>query len=170
MTAKNLIDESQSLGIMGGKRFSITFSRRTEDQTLLWAVAAEITKGNERNFGSLCKKALTQYLLNRGGTDHTPSAVTLFLALQQQIVDLQVKLAIIENSQNQRSDQQFSQLEAKIHQLQQQLELFSNSQPGSKPPIIPSNLPFTDENSPPPESKPPIDPLLTRLSSILENF
>ncbi|XGB39369.1 MAG: hypothetical protein LVT47_15565 [Cyanobacteria bacterium LVE1205-1] len=34
MTAKNLINESQSLGIMGGKRFSVTFSRRTEDQTL----------------------------------------------------------------------------------------------------------------------------------------
>jgi hypothetical protein len=112
-------------------------------------VAAEITKGNERNFGSLCKKALTQYLLNRGGTDHTPSAITLFLALQQQIVDLQVKLSIIENSQNQRLDQQFSQLDARIHQLQQQLELFSNPQPGSEPPIIPSNLPFTGENSPP---------------------
>ncbi len=170
---------------MTGKRFSVTFSQQAEDQTLLQAVEAELAKTKQATFGALCKQALSQLLLNPNPPNPAPppdssaSTVPLFLALQQQIVDLQVKLATLEQSHHEHLKQQFAQLEGHIATLQRQVEridikvnvALDNAPLVSVEPESPNG---DGARSPTPTTEPPpevvVDPLLSRLSSLLESF
>ncbi len=169
---------------MTGKRFSVTFSQQTEDQTLLQAVESELAKNKRASFGALCKQALSQLLLNPNPPTAAPppeataSTVPLFIALQQQIVDLQLKLATLEQSQHEQLKQQFAQLESQIAILQRQVERIDikvNVALDNPPLVSPQpelagdgqrSLTSTPESSP----EPVVDPLLSRLSSLLESF
>jgi hypothetical protein len=110
----------------------VRFVQTETDQALLQAVEEALESQFHGNFSALCKQALRHFLL-----PHQNSQVISPIAMQEQIVELQERVA---------------RLEAMGDRLAPQEQIA---------PQPPAELP-----EPPPE----IDPLLSRLALLLEDF
>ncbi|MEM9485940.1 MAG: hypothetical protein AAGA83_19865 [Cyanobacteria bacterium P01_F01_bin.116] len=75
-------------------RKSVSFGESEGDRALLDAIAAHQSE-HEQSFSDLCKQALHQYLL---GHQEQPQSVLLFMELQQQIAQLNVRVAALEDN------------------------------------------------------------------------
>ena len=74
-------------------RKSVSFNDSDGDRALLDAIANHQSK-HDQSFSDLCKQALHQYLLSREPTQ----SVMLFMELQHQIAQLNVRVATLEDN------------------------------------------------------------------------
>ena len=81
-------------------RKSVSFDEGEGDRALLDAIATHQAK-HEQSFSDLCKQALQQYLLAQEPTQ----SVLLFMELQHQIAQLNVRVATLENTASSSSGQ-----------------------------------------------------------------
>ncbi|MEM8602718.1 MAG: hypothetical protein AAGF24_02635 [Cyanobacteria bacterium P01_H01_bin.121] len=138
------------------KRSNRTVTFTQTDQALVTAIdellAAEAPRYS--SFSELAKQALRQFLL----TSEPQQALTLFVQLQKQVVALELKLASLETEQLNAVQQRLTGLEGNLQDVQEQLL------------NLPATTAETNHNHTEPEATPPADPLLNRLSNLLEDF
>ncbi|MBE9070189.1 hypothetical protein IQ260_26460 [Leptolyngbya cf. ectocarpi LEGE 11479] len=127
-------------------RKSVSFDDSDGDRALLDAIAQALTSQSAtelQSFSDLCKQALRQYLLSR---EPTPS-VMLFMELQQQIAQLQVRVATLEEASAALNPSQTSPSVPQTHGRSEQ--------------ILPQAADETEESN---------DPVLNRLGPLLDDF
>lgn len=127
-------------------RKSVSFDQSDGDQ-MLWAAIAAHQSQHQQSFSDLCKHALKQYLLSQEPTQ----SVLLFMELQQQITQLRVRVAALED-------------EASI--------ALAFNQTASEPPqsqLESPTEPQAASHSGDTESDEP-DPVLDRLGPLLDDF
>lgn len=153
---------------------SVEFARDMADQTLLAAVQAELEKQPDKTFGDLCKEALWQFLY----VSESLLPVSKVGQLEEQIASIQERLASVEERIGAREASRLNELESQIRQLSLQMgqlaisgdrsSAASSPRAASPLPVPPKPEPEPEpENLPPPQ---PIDPLLSRLGSLLDDF
>ncbi|MEM7065608.1 MAG: hypothetical protein AAF572_20885 [Cyanobacteria bacterium P01_B01_bin.77] len=128
-------------------RKSVSFDDSDGDRALLDAIAQALTDQvatQQQSFSDLCKQALRQYLLSQ---EPTPS-VMLFMELQQQIAQLQVRVATLEEASIVLAPPASSPSVSQTH-----------DGPSAQMP-----LQMTDE------VEEPNDPVLNRLGPLLDDF
>ena len=119
------------------------------DRALLDAIATHQAK-HEQSFSDLCKQALKRYLLAQEPTQ----SVLLFMELQQQIAQLGVRVATLEDKSSIKSA-----LSQQSHQLDSQTTSPTNAQA-----VAPEPDSETISDTPNQESD---DPILNRLAPLL---
>lgn len=92
---------------------SVRFTLVQADQSLLQAVEQELANEQYASFGDLCKQALQQFL--------SPSDSAGSEQLEQQLTELQGRVAAFETLLTQRDDQRLSQVETQLTTLSQHL-------------------------------------------------
>lgn len=127
-------------------RKSVSFDDSDGDRALLDAIAQALTgqlATQQQSFSDLCKQALRQYLLSREPTQ----SVVLFMELQQQIAQLQVRVATLEEASS----------------------AFTSPEPA---PSVPEAHGLSEPMPPPAtdETETPNDPMLNRLGPLLDDF
>jgi hypothetical protein len=160
---------------------SVTFNPDVADETLLAVVESELAKQPHKTFGDLCKEALWQFLC-------VPESVRPTLkTVQQEPTAAELKRLLVDFEQRFfiRESKRLEAMEFKLNQLSQQmaqLSLITNQQPNPKPPtsLVPEAEPVTRKPPTPlapeaeavsPTPSPVIDdPLLNRLSQVLDDF
>lgn len=126
-------------------RKSVSFDDSDGDRALLDAIAQALTgqlDTQPQSFSDLCKQALRQYLLSREPT----ASVMLFMELQQQIAQLQGRVATLEAASAALIPSDSAASVSPTHEL---------SEAGS---------PQTDDETEDP------DPVLDRLGPLLDDF
>ena len=168
---------------------SVQFNREVADQTLLDMIQGELLKHPHKTFSDLCKEALWQYLCVPKSVQPQHSsgkAEEQIIQLQTQLADFEQRLSVnqfnhwaaIESKLNQLSNlpesSQLGRLEQQLNYMSMQLEELSMSvHPQPLNAAIPrDSQPYIEEiaeelPSPPAEE---LDPALSRLSSLLEDF
>ncbi|QIZ69671.1 plasmid segregation centromere-binding protein ParR [Oxynema aestuarii] len=140
----------------------VEFTDEVADRTLLASVEAELAKHPSKSFSHLCKQALWQLL-------HVPDSVrptSSMGAVDEQIARLQGQLANLEQRIAAKEANRLDEIERQVQQLTVQVSQlaiavgqggsFSGSPPQPEP-----------EPEPPPQ---PVDPMLSRLSSLVDDF
>ncbi|MBW4650782.1 MAG: hypothetical protein KME06_19135 [Kastovskya adunca ATA6-11-RM4] len=144
---------------------SVTFSQDLADQDLLAAVESQLVQQPHKTFSDLCKDALSQVLgaSESVGTDVSTGSLEQQVAeMQQQLADLEQRFFAKESSRIEAMERQVNQLSLQLAQLSVAL----HHPPGSQ--SFPQPAPAAEPALPPP---PPIDdPLLNRLSPLLDDF
>ncbi|EKU98335.1 hypothetical protein Lepto7375DRAFT_7614 [Leptolyngbya sp. PCC 7375] len=132
-------------------RKSVSFDDSDGDRALLDAIANHQSK-HAQSFSDLCKQALHQYLLSREPTQ----SVMLFMELQHQIAQLNVRVATLEDN---------SSLAAAFPQ--------PDSQPGETNRGTHHEIP-AEQAATPDETADDVavtdDPVLSRLGPLLDEF
>lgn len=128
-------------------RKSVSFDESEGDRALLDAIATHQAK-HDQSFSDLCKQALQQYLLAQEPTQ----SVLLFMELQHQIAQLNVRVAALEGETNTTAA-----ASPQNHQIDSQTNTPTNSQPVAQGP----DSQTADES---PDSD---DPILNRLAPLL---
>lgn len=126
-------------------RKSVSFDDSDGDRALLDAIAQALTSQSAtepQSFSDLCKQALRQYLLSR---EPTPS-VLLFMELQQQIAQLQVRVATLEAASAAITSPETASSVSTIQELSE--------------PVSPQTANETEDS----------DPVLDRLGPLLDDF
>ena len=151
---------------------SVEFVRDMADRTLLAAVEAEQERHPHKTFSDLCKEALWQFLY----VSESLLPASKVGKLEQQIASLEERLASVEERIGAREASRLNELESQIRQLSLQvgqLAIASDKSASDRPARAPSPPPPVPEAEPEPENLPPpqpIDPLLSRLGSLLDDF
>ncbi len=152
----------------------VGFTDEVADQTLLAVVQKELQNQPHKSFGDLCKEALWHYLYvpesvkpTRKSTDASSDTIA---ELQGQLRSLEERVAAREASRLDALEQQLQQLSLQVGQLAIALNHRGNYQPPQQ-----SYLEPIPEPQPEPEPEPvappkPVDPLLQRLSSFIDDF
>jgi nucleotidyltransferase/DNA polymerase involved in DNA repair len=172
--------------LWANKKFtqSVTFSEDAADITLLEAIEKELSVARYQTFSNLCKQALWQFL---SVTESAPTAPTANLSptsnsLQQQLAQLQTQLEELENKILTEEQNQFTRVEARLNRLAQQIaQIQANLDLQALQAEASFPLPETLKLKPPQQPIQPIqpqeksteesaDPLLNRLSSLLDDF
>ncbi|MEO0869155.1 MAG: hypothetical protein AAFY17_12060 [Cyanobacteria bacterium J06642_11] len=123
-------------------RKSVSFDDSDGDRALLDAIATHQAE-QQQTFSDLCKQALRQYLLSREPTQ----AVMLFMELQHQLAQLNVRVAALEgNKGNSNVPETLTQPETEV---------------------TPDAVVATPDMSAEPEND---DPILNRLGPLLDDF
>lgn len=151
----------------------VGFTDEVADQTLLAVVQKELQNQPHKSFGDLCKEALWHYLYVPESVKPTrKSAETsdTIAELQGQLRSLEERVAAREASRLDALEQQLQQLSLQVGQL-----AIALNQRGSYQPPQPPYLEPIPEPQPEPEPEPvpppkPVDPLLQRLSSFIDDF
>jgi hypothetical protein len=147
---------------------SVTFNQEVADQSLLEVVEAELMKHPQKTFSDLCKDALWQFLC-------VPESVrpTRRMANSQEPTpELQRQLAEFENRFLAMESKRLDAIERQLNQLSQQVAQLAftvNNLPKSSPapsPQLESQAEAVTPTTPPQE----VDPLLNRLSQVLDDF
>ncbi|MEO0395177.1 MAG: hypothetical protein AAF243_04210 [Cyanobacteria bacterium P01_A01_bin.137] len=128
-------------------RKSVSFDESEGDRALLDAIATHQAK-HDQSFSDLCKQALQQYLLAQEPTQ----SVLLFMELQHQIAQLNVRVATLENGTNNT---------ATASQQNHQIDSETNSPTNSQTVAVEPDSETADEA---PDSD---DPILNRLAPLL---
>jgi hypothetical protein len=162
-------------------RKSVEFNRGLADQSLLEVVESELEKQPHKTFSDLCKEALWQYLC-------VPESVRPSFrtgSLEQQVAELQHQFADLEQRFFAKESNRLEAMERQLNQLTQQLAqlaLIVNQQPTPIPPtqLTPASSaqltpvssaqlqPTAEAMTPTPPQE--VDPLLSRLSQVLDDF
>jgi hypothetical protein len=161
---------------------SITFTHEAFDQALLTAIDAELASQPEQTFSNLCKEALGHLFgLSETGEslEQTLQVEVQINGLQDQVSNLEQYLFKTESSRLERLESQLHQLTLQVTQLTARLE----QQPAAHLETnlaVPPEVEFTEATNlavlPEVEvteatSQPIIeDPLLSRLSSLMDTF
>ena len=151
---------------------SVEFARDVADRTLLAAVEAELEKQPHKTFSDLCKEALWQFLY----VSESLLPASKVGQLEKQIVNIEERLASVEERIGAREASRLNELESQIRQLSLQmgqLAIAGDRSASDRPPRASSPPPPPPEPEPEPENLPPpqpIDPLLSRLGSLLDDF
>lgn len=160
---------------------SVTFNPDVADETLLAVVESELAKQPHKTFSGLCKEALWQFLCVPESVRPTPKTV------QQEPVAAELKRLMVDFEQRffVRESKRLEAMEFKLNQLSQQmaqLSLIADRQPSPQPPTSlfpeaesmsrkpPTRLAPEAEAVAPTPSPVVDDPLLNRLSQVLDDF
>ncbi|MGE5658614.1 MAG: hypothetical protein ACM37W_18605 [Actinomycetota bacterium] len=160
---------------------SVTFTEDAADQTLLAAIEKELAGQQYQTFSNLCKQALWQFLSVSESAGPSPS----FLRLEQRILELQQKLAELETQRSATEQNRLEGLEHHLSELKEQMALLHTTvnlklaqaikvvEPEAVTPKAvesaieePEVVELEAETSTPKE----LDPVLSRLSGLLEDF
>jgi hypothetical protein len=149
----------------------VGFTDEVADQTLLAVVQKELQNQPHKSFGDLCKEALWHYLYvpeSVKPTRKSTDASDPIAELQGQLRSLEERVAAREASRLDALERQLQQLSLQVGQLAIALNQRGNYQPPQHPYLEP-------EPEPQPEPEPvappkPVDPLLQRLSSFIDDF
>jgi Arc/MetJ-type ribon-helix-helix transcriptional regulator len=149
----------------------VKFAQTESDQALKQAIEQALGAGKYHSFSELCKQALQQLLL----ASPAPTVDVTMLqnqvgTLQKQMRSLQMQLARLEGAVGMQQklslgtlEQQFAQLEERLMQqttqLSDRLDQLESHVPSQNTPAEPEEAPPRD-----------LDPLLTRLAPLLEDF
>jgi hypothetical protein len=142
----------------------VTFTESSSDQALLGAIERSLANQSYGSFSDLCKQALRQFLLS---VEVSPT-LSLFLELQRQMVDLRVSVATLEHRVTKQrlgddrpyENRRMEDLANQIGQLTRQLQEMEQSPGFDAPDLEPD----------PVAPQPALDPLLSRLAPILDDF
>lgn len=153
----------------------VGFTDEVADQTLLAVVQKELQNQPHKSFGDLCKEALWHYLYvpeSVKPTRKSAEASDTIAELQGQLRSLEERVAAREASRLDALEQQLQQLSLQVGQLAIALNQRGSYQPPQQPYLEPQ-----PESQPEPEPEPepvtppkPVDPLLQRLSSFIDDF
>lgn len=154
----------------------VGFTDEVADQTLLAVVQKELQNQPHKSFGDLCKEALWHYLYvpeSVKPTRKSAEASDTIAELQGQLRSLEERVAAREASRLDALEQQLQQLSLQVGQLAIALNnQRGNYQPPQQPYLEPQPEPQPEpEPEPEPVAPPkPVDPLLQRLSSFIDDF
>ncbi|AFY80024.1 hypothetical protein [Oscillatoria acuminata] len=153
----------------------VGFTDEVADQTLLAVVQKELQNQPHKSFGDLCKEALWHYLYvpeSVKPTRKSADASDTIAELQGQLSSLEERIAAREASRLDALEQQMQQLSLQVGQLAIALNQRGNYQPPQQPYLEPQPEPQPEpEPEPEPVAPPkPVDPLLQRLSSFIDDF
>jgi uncharacterized membrane protein YccC len=132
---------------------------------LLEVVETELMKQPYKTFSDLCKEALWQSLCVSESVRSTPRTAQI----EQQIAELQRQFADLEQRFFARESNRLEAMESQLNQLTQQLAqlaIMVNQQPNPKPPPLLES----EVESLTPTTPQEVDPLLSRLSPLLDDF
>ncbi len=155
----------------------VGFTDEVADQTLLAVVQKELQNQPHKSFGDLCKEALWHYLYvpeSVKPTRKSADASDTIAELQGQLKSLEERVAAREASRLDALEQQLQQLSLQVGQLA--IALNNNQRGNYQPPQQPYLEPIPEpQPEPEPEPEPvappkPVDPLLQRLSSFIDDF
>lgn len=143
----------------------VTFNQDLADQSLLEVVESELDKQPHMTFSDLCKEALWQSLCVSESVRPSPRTVKL----EQQVAELQGQFADLEQRFFAKESSRLEAIERQLNQLTQQLAqlaLMVNQQPNAvSPPQLESGAEAVSPTTPQ-----EVDPLLSRLSPLLDDF
>lgn len=154
----------------------VGFTDEVADQTLLAVVQKELQNQPHKSFGDLCKEALWHYLYvpeSVKPTRKSAEASDTIAELQGQLRSLEERVAAREANRLDALEQQLQQLSLQVGQLAIALNnQRGNYQPPQQPYLEPQPEPQPEpEPEPEPVAPPrPVDPLLQRLSSFIDDF
>ncbi|NEO30916.1 MAG: plasmid segregation centromere-binding protein ParR [Symploca sp. SIO3C6] len=147
---------------------SVIFDQEVADQCLLEVVETELSKQAHKSFSELCKEALWQFLCVPEALKPNPRKE----AIEQQATEVQRQLAELERRLFNKESSRLEAIERQLHLLTQQISQLSvivNQQqylePHQQPPQLESELQTLI-----PDTTQDADPLLNRLSPLLEDF
>jgi Arc/MetJ-type ribon-helix-helix transcriptional regulator len=150
---------------VSGERTRRTVNFTGNDQALLGTIEELLETDQYSSFSDLCKQALRSFLL-----EAEPSqALLLFVQLQRQVTALELRLSTLEHQALEQQDhppwenrlQQLDTLDAAVQSLNQRVDSLSDNGENGSIPQIPE---------PEPEPEPEVDPLISHLSGLLEEF
>lgn len=153
----------------------VGFTDEVADQTLLAVVQKELQNQPHKSFGDLCKEALWHYLYvpeSVKPTRKSADASDTIAELQGQLRSLEERVAAREASRLDALEQQLQQLSLQVGQLAIALNQRGNYQPPQQPYLehIPEPQPEPEPEPEPIAPPKPVDPLLQRLSSFIDDF
>ncbi|MCT7989256.1 hypothetical protein [Laspinema olomoucense] len=153
----------------------VGFTDEVADQTLLAVVHKELQNQPHKSFGDLCKEALWHYLYvpeSVKPTRKSTDASEPIAELQGQLRSLEERVAAREASRLDAMEKQLQQLSLQVGQLAIALNQRGNYQPPAQTYLEPIPEPQPEpEPEPEPVAPPkPVDPLLQRLSSFIDDF
>jgi TolA-binding protein len=145
----------------------VEFTNEAADETLLAAVDNELAKQPHKTFSDLCKEALWQLLYVpesvRPCSDKLSQLESQITQLQGQLASLEQRIAAKEASRLDTLESHLQQLSLQVGQLATAIDSGGFSAPRSQP------QPPEEETAPlPPPQE--VDPLLSRLGSLLDDF
>ena len=176
---------------------SVTFTTEDAADQALWdAVEKELSLTKYQTFSNLCKQALWQFLFAAespaSAPSPTPTATSSSLPpadgevrrwaervgeLQKQLSHLEEKMLTEEKTRFDSLQRQLTQMTQQLAQLQVAITLQANSsapQPGLTPPPPPTPAaptePTAQEAEPEATPEQQADPVLQRLSSLIDDF
>ena len=145
---------------------SVQFNQEVADQTLLDVIEKEL-RTNQINFSDLCKEALWHYLCVPASMQPQGSEVN-----QDDLNQLQARLAELEKRLSTQQSNSFGAIEQRLEQISSQLNQINI--PAYQPPA-PAQFEPPEEQLPEseeviPEENPHLDPALSRISGLLDDF
>jgi uncharacterized coiled-coil protein SlyX len=140
----------------------VTFKRTKADQALLKAVMQQLADEPGLTFSDLCKQALQRWLV----ATETSAAVLVLMELQQQVADLQHQVTTLEQQVLHHDTGAIARLDARLDDLTDRLAHLSPGVTAEAQDPLPEEA-IAVEPTPP---EPDLDPLLSRLGGLLEEF
>ena len=137
---------------------SVTFNTGISDESLLARVESYLRANPGNTFSDLCKEALSQYLC----VLESPTRGTVPLSPDQKISELQRQVKELE--------QRFFARESHILQLSQQLAQLANIVNQGQSVVSPVSLGVFNPSVSQPVSTEKTDPVIDRLSSLIDDF
>lgn len=150
------------------KNKSVTFDQEVADQCLLDVVETELSKQAHKNFSELCKQALWQFLCVPESLKPNPRKEVI----EQQVTEVQRQLAEFEKRLFNKESSRLEVIERQLHLLTQQISQLSvivNQRQYLEPHQQPLQL-ESEAQALTPDTTQDADPLLNRLSPLLEDF
>jgi hypothetical protein len=164
----------------------VKFAQTEADQTLWQALELALSQQPQSSFSDLCKRALHQYLVVQSqetGSDPSASIPSVsgtevsalqrqVLTLQKQIRALQLQITKLEGAIGMQRSLSLSSLEQQLVQLEQQMMHQTHQMSDRIRQLESQNHSQQNGESSAPEPEEPIalDPVLTRLVPLLEDF
>jgi hypothetical protein len=151
---------------------SVTFNPEIADESLLAQVESYLESQPEKTFSDLCKEALWQVLCEPESV--RPAQNTAALPMEQKLGELQRQIAGLEERFFAKESNRLQTMESQILQLSQQvaqLAIMVNQAASIQPAT--SSVPTVEVgNNPIPDPTPPeeVDPVISRLSNLLDDF
>ncbi len=146
---------------------NVEFTDEAADEALLAAIENELLKQPNKTFSDLCKEALWQLLYVpesvRPDSNKLSQMETQIIQLQGQLASLEQRIAAREADRLNRLESHLQQLSLQVGQLATAIDSGGFTVSASK--VIPV------EDKPEPLSPPQeVDPLLSRLGALLDDF
>ncbi|BAZ90547.1 hypothetical protein NIES932_20470 [Raphidiopsis curvata NIES-932] len=139
---------------------SVTFNPGISDESLLAQVESYLQVNPGKTFSDLCKESLWQYLC--GLESSSPTRGTIPLSPEQKISELQRQVKELE--------QHFFARESHILQLSQQVAQLANMLNQGQSVVSPVSLGALKPSVPQPVPVEKTDPVIDRLSSLIDDF
>lgn len=148
---------------------NVEFTNEAADETLLAAIDNELAKQPQKSFSDLCKEALWQLLYVpesvRPHSNKLNQLESQITQLQGQLASLEQRLAAKEASRLDKLESHLQELSLQIGQLATAIDRGGFAAPQDK--VEPEPPEPEPEPLPTPQE---VDPLLSRLGSLLDDF